>query len=241
MTVRETPLHHHGVYSFIWGELIPFLLRGNLQSGSLPWKSFLCKDHGISFCSWNDKRTTNWNWIYLMEELYRASFTDFSIWSQQNHVFVDVRSRPSLWTYPIRWRTWALYGIIHQTDDQNSQQEGCFCHIGTEKSSFPHREALNAPSPHPPQRMTSIFEKKWGQHMRRLCLSIPWTWSLFMATLLSKESPQLLSKANQTGTHPLGLCFIQFSCGLAQLNLTLRILAFHPHCFLPVTPSYLVS
>lgn len=90
------------------------LSRRNLQNGSLRWKSFLLKDHGISLCSWNDKRTTSWSQIYLMEELFRASFTDFSIWSQQNYLFVDVRSRTSLWTYPIRWRTWILHGIIHQ-------------------------------------------------------------------------------------------------------------------------------
>lgn len=42
------------------------------------------------------------------------------------------------------------------------------------------------------------------------------------------------SKANQIGTHSLGLCFIQFSCGLARL--TLWSLTFHRHCLLPVTP-----
>lgn len=139
--MKETPLDHRSIYSFRWGEFNPFLSRRNLQNGSLRWKSFLLKDHGMSLCSWNDKRTTSWNQIYLME-IFRASFTDFSIWSQQNYLFVDVRSRTSLWTYPIRWRTWILHGIIHQTDDQNSQEDGRSCHISTEKSSFPHREAL---------------------------------------------------------------------------------------------------
>ena len=53
-------------------------------------------------------------------------------------MFTNMRPGLSLWTSSIRWRTRIPCRITHQTKNQKSQEDG---HIGTEKSSFPCREA----------------------------------------------------------------------------------------------------
>ena len=54
----------------------------------------------------------------------------------------NVRPLLSLWTGSIRWRTRIPCRIIHQTKNQNSQEDG---HISTEKSSFPRGKAWILP------------------------------------------------------------------------------------------------
>lgn len=111
---------------------------------------------------------------------------DFGIITR-NCTFVT-RSRTSSWTNPIRWRTWVPCGITPHTEDENSQEDGSSGHVSTKKSSFPQREACTLFLNPQFQLLSSkqmafpTSQKNWGQHIRILLASPPYTLGLPMAT-----------------------------------------------------------